>query len=91
MVNNEQLEAELFAWKQQRLESGKFPCKCGHFESSHIKRICIMCHGEDDCNIVSYNSPDLDLQYGNCFHGFEPMDNLSIIEWIAANRNDIEK
>jgi len=90
MVNNlnkEKLEAELFAWKQQRLEQGKFPCKCGHFERSHVKRMCVVCQGEDDYNLFS----NLSEHKFSCFHSFAPMDNLSIIEWIAAHRNDIEK
>jgi hypothetical protein len=77
------LDKELFAWKQERLEQGKFPCECGHFESSHVKRMCIACHGQ----IV----PDDVLVDYRAFHRYEQMDNLSLIEYMAAHKNDSEK
>jgi hypothetical protein len=83
MVNDDHLNAELFAWKQKKLEEGKFPCQCGHFESSHVRGLCILCHGGDS---------KTDPKYGdNCWHYFKQMDNLSLIEHMAQHKKDIEK
>jgi hypothetical protein len=78
-MDNQKLNKEVFDWKQSRLEEGKFPCICGHFESSHVKRMCIACHGNDTGEFTT-----------NCFHPFKQMDNLTIVEWIAAHKEGKE-
>jgi hypothetical protein len=90
-LNKDKLDTELYEWKQSRLEDGKFPCRCGHFESSHIKRMCIACHGKDGHTESSYEDDGLSVKVGTCYHDFEPMDNLTIVEWMAQHRKDIEK
>jgi hypothetical protein len=84
MVNKENLDAELFAWKQNRLEEGKFPCLCGHFETAHVKRMCIACHGKDTDHESSVHGEGF---FDSCFHEFKIMDNLTLIEWFAQHKN----
>jgi hypothetical protein len=76
MVNNEQLDAELLAWKREKLDQGKFPCMCGHFESSHVKGMCIACHGIEGHTESSF------LESESCFHIYKQMPNLDLIEWF---------
>jgi hypothetical protein len=82
LVNEQNLNKELFDWAQNRLERGKFPCVCGHFESSHVKRMCIACHGKDQhgegCSDEDYT----------CWHPFEQMDNLTLIEWMSKYKGE---
>jgi hypothetical protein len=88
LVNKKALDKALLEWKQQRLEEGKFPCQCGHFESSHVKRMCIACHGEEPNDDVEMSH---DFDYGNnCWHEFKSMDNLTLIEWFAKNVEEIK-
>lgn len=88
-VNKENLDKELYEWKQKRLEEGKFPCACGHFESSHVKNLCIGCHGsENDKHPAPAHGEGFAV--GSCWHKFEQMDNLTIIEWISKNKGEIK-
>lgn len=87
MVNKQNLDKELFDWKQKRLEQGKFPCMCGHFESSHVKGMCIACHGEDNDHPASAHGEGHAV--GSCFHQHAQMDNLTLIEWMAHHQKDI--
>jgi hypothetical protein len=83
-VDKKILDKEMFAWKQARLEEGKFPCVCGHFESSHVKRMCIACNNteiSDEDRVVAYRG----------FHLYTQMDNLSLIEYMAAHKEDVDK
>lgn len=87
MVNNENLDKELFKWKQTQLEKGKFPCKCGHLESVHVKSLCIGCHGDDEHPASAHGEG---WAIGSCFHKFIQMDNLTLIEWCAQNKADLK-
>ena len=87
MLNENELNKELFNWKQKRLEEGKFPCVCGHLENVHIKNLCIGCHG-DDAHPASAHGEGWAV--GSCFHKYEQLDNLSIIEWIAKNKEELK-
>jgi hypothetical protein len=82
MVNKKNLEKALLEWKQEQLEKGKFPCHCGHFESSHVKRMCISCHGEE-----TKENGDDDT---SCWHSYKSMDNLTLIEWMAKHKEELE-
>ena len=85
MVNEKELNKELADFKQKRLEEGKFPCKCGHFEASHVKSLCIGCHGDEEHPASAHGEG---WAVGSCFHLFEIMDNLTIVEWMAQNKNN---
>jgi len=87
MVDKKALDAELFDWKQKRLEEGKFPCKCGHFESSHVKNLCIGCHGDPEHTASAHGEG---WAVGSCFHRFSQMDNLTLIEWMVDNKQELQ-
>ena len=72
----EALNKETFDWKQSKLEEGKIPCECGHFESAHHKTLCLPCHSADGDNC------------SHCWHKYYPMDNLALIEWIAKHKEN---
>lgn len=87
-MDQKNLDKELFQWKQARLEDGKFPCKCGHFESTHTKRFCIACHGDDQNHVANVHGEG--FPFDSCFHVYIKMDNLSVIEWIAKNKEELQ-
>jgi hypothetical protein len=84
VVNKKELNKEIFDWAQGKLEQGKFPCICGHFESSHVKRMCLACHGGDE----KKDDPTEHWE-GGCWHPFKAMDNLSLVEWMAAHKGEL--
>jgi hypothetical protein len=75
------LNKETLDWIQKKLEHGKLPCKkCQHFESAHVKGICVACHrAEED---------ETKKNKVSCYHLFKIMDNLSIIEWVAKHKDE---
>lgn len=78
MESKDALNKELKEWRQEKVQQGKFPCKrCHHFESLHIKRMCIACHDDE----IDHH----DFKH-SCYHSYEKMDNLSLIEWFAQNK-----
>jgi len=81
MVDENNLKKEMSQWIQEKLEKNKFPCaKCKHFESSHIKGLCIGCHDiENDWHGENRVS---------CYHVYEQIDNLSLIEWVAEQKEE---
>lgn len=86
-MNNDALNGELFEWKQKRLEEGKFPCLCGHFESVHVKNLCIGCHGDEEHPASAHGEG---WAVGSCFHKYVQMPNLDIVEWMAKNKQDLK-
>ena len=84
MLDENFLKKEMSKWIQEKLEQNKFPCAtCKHFEPAHVKGLCIACHEVED---------DIHRNDGvNCFHKFKQIDNLSLIEWVAENKNQLEK
>ena len=87
MIDDSALDKELFEWKQSQLEKGKFPCICGHLESMHVKNLCLGCHGEDTHPASAHGEG---WAVGSCFHRFVQMDNLTLIEWVAQNKEGLK-
>lgn len=83
MVDKGALNKETLQWIQEKLEKNKFPCaKCKHFESVHVKGLCIGCYDEEDDDIHVRSNKT------SCYHVYAKMDNLSLIEWVAAYKEE---